>query len=241
MRRNDLAGNVFLLLRHTGMRIGECVDLSYDCLHSISPNQWAIHVPLGKLKTERMVPVDAFVRDLVHRLRFFRSLDPLPDNGRLLAWHGSRVSLLARLRDYLHLACHSAGLPTSIVPHQLRHTYGTEMLRAGVGFAAVMKLLGHTDPGMTMRYVDVTLTDLQREFQLARSKPRHLAPQPKTSLTPAAHRPRWPHRFLLVFPTRSWRCSAALSKTAKSANALPDSPTASPRSSPNYENSTPPE
>jgi integrase len=184
MRRNDLAANAFLLLRHTGMRIGECVDLSYDCLHAVSPNQWALHVPLGKLKTERMVPVDTFVRDLVHRLRFFRSLDPLPHNGRLLAWHGTRVSLLARLRDYLHLACHSAGLPTSIVPHQLRHTYGTEMLRAGVGFAAVMKLLGHTDPGMTMRYVDVTLTDLQREFQLARSQPRHLAPQPKTSSAP---------------------------------------------------------
>jgi integrase len=184
MRRNDLAGNVFLLLRHTGMRIGECVDLCYDCLHSTSLNQWAIHVPLGKLKTERMVPVDAFVRDLVHRLRFFRSLDPLPENGRLVAWHGSRVSLLARLRDYLHLVCQSTGLPTSIVPHQLRHTYGTEMLRAGVGFAAVMKLLGHTDPGMTMRYVDITLTDLQREFQLARSQPRHLAPPPKTSTAP---------------------------------------------------------
>jgi integrase len=186
MRRNDLGGNVFLLLRHTGMRIGECVDLSYDCLRSTGPNLWAIHVPLGKLKTERMVPVDAFVRDLVHRLRFFRSRDPLPDNGRLLAWSGSRVSLLARLRDYLHLACHSAGLPTDIVPHQLRHTYGTEMLRAGVGFAAVMKLLGHTSPEMTLRYVDVTLTDLQREFQLARSKPRHLAPQPKTSPAPRA-------------------------------------------------------
>ena len=50
MRRNDLAGNVFLLLRHTGMRIGECVDLCYDCRHSVSPNQWAIHVPLGKRK-----------------------------------------------------------------------------------------------------------------------------------------------------------------------------------------------
>ena len=58
------------------------------------------------------------------------------------------------------------------------------MLRAGMGFATVMKLLGHTDPGMTMRYVDVTLTDLQREFQLARSQPRHLAPQPKISPTP---------------------------------------------------------
>jgi hypothetical protein len=47
-----------------------------------------------------------------------------------------------------------------------------------------MKLLGHKHPDMTMRYADVTLTDLQREFQLARSKPRHLAPQPKASLTP---------------------------------------------------------
>jgi hypothetical protein len=57
------------------------------------------------------------------------------------------------------------------------------MLRAGVGFPVLMKLLGHTDPEMTMRYVDVALTDLQREFQLARAKPRHLIPPPKTSLT----------------------------------------------------------
>ena len=185
LRRNDLVGNVFLLLRHTGMRIGECVDLSYDCLHSIGPNQWAIHVPLGKLKTERMVPVDDFVRDLVHRLRFFRSLDPLPTDERLLAWTGTKESLLARLREYLHMVCYSVDLPTDIVPHQMRHTYGTEMVRAGVGFAAVMKLLGHTSPRMTMRYIDVTLTDLQREFELARSKPRHLAPQPKTSPAPA--------------------------------------------------------
>jgi hypothetical protein len=42
-----------------------------------------------------------------------------------------------------------------------------------------MKLLGHVNPEMTMRYVDVAGTDLQREFHLARSKPRHLTPQPK--------------------------------------------------------------
>jgi hypothetical protein len=42
-----------------------------------------------------------------------------------------------------------------------------------------MKLLGHVNPEMTMRYVDVAGTDLQREFHLARSQPRHLAPQPK--------------------------------------------------------------
>jgi integrase len=184
LRRNDLGGNVFLLLRHTGMRIGECVDLSTDCLRSTGPDQWAIHVPLGKLKTERMVPVDALVRELVQRLRFFRSLDPLPPDGRLIARPGSKVALLVQLRDYLHLVCHALGLSIRIVPHEMRHTYGTEMLRAGISLATVMKLLGHTNPGMTMRYLDVTLIDLQREFQLARSKPRHLAPQPKTSLIP---------------------------------------------------------
>src|SRR6266403_2968677 len=88
-------------------------------------------------------------------------------------------TLLRHFRDYLHQVCHSLGLSTRIVPHQLRHTYASEMLRAGVGLVAVMKLLGHTSPEMTMQYLDVTLNDLEREFQLARSKPRHLVPQPR--------------------------------------------------------------
>lgn len=182
--RNDLGGNVFLLIRHTGMRIGECADLSSDCLHSTGPNQWAIHVPLGKLKTERMVPVDPFVCEFVHRLRFFRSLDPLPADGRLLARPGAKDTLLHHFRDYLHQVCHSLGLSTRIVPHQFRHTYATEMLRAGMSLTAVMKLLGHTSPLMTMQYLDVTLNDLQQAFELARSKPRHLVPQPRVSSAP---------------------------------------------------------
>ena len=40
---------------------------------------------------------------------------------------------------------------------------------------------------MTMRYVEVTGNDLQRELSLARSQPRHLAPQLKAPmLTPRA-------------------------------------------------------
>ena len=183
LRRNDLGDNVFLLIRHTGMRIGECVDLSCDCLRSTGPDQWAIHVPLGKLKTERMVPVDSSVCELVQRLAFFRFLDPLPAEGWLLARPGSKEALVRQLRDYLHQVCHTLGLSTRIVPHQLRHSYATEMLRAGVSFPVLMKLLGHTSPEMTMRYLDVALTDLQREFQLARSQPRHLVPQPKLPST----------------------------------------------------------
>ena len=40
---------------------------------------------------------------------------------------------------------------------------------------------------MTLRYLEVSLADVQREFQLAHSVPRHLAPVPKTLPTsPAA-------------------------------------------------------
>jgi integrase len=185
VRRNDWGSNALLLIRHTGMRIGECADLSLDCLRATGPEQWAVHVPLGKLKTERMVPVDSFVCDLVQRLRFFRSLDPLPQDSFLLARSHRKEALVRQLREYLHQVCYSLRLSTRIVPHQLRHTYATEMLRAGVSFPALMKLLGHTDPEMTMRYVDVALTDLHREFQLARAKPRHLIPPPKTPQTSA--------------------------------------------------------
>jgi integrase len=181
MRRNDLGANAFLLIRRTGMRIGECADLSWDCLRSIGPNQWAIHVPLGKLKTERMVPVDASVSVIVQRLRFFRSLDPLPADGHMLARPTSKNALVCQLRDYLHRVCYALNLSTRIVPHQFRHTYATEMLRAGVSFPVLMKLLGHADPDMTMRYVDIALTDLQREFNQARSNPRYLIPKPTAS------------------------------------------------------------
>jgi site-specific recombinase XerD len=121
LRRNDLGSNAFLLIRSTGMRIGECADLSFDCLRSTGPGQWAVHVPLGKLKTERMVPVDSFVCELVQRLRFFRSLDSLPADGRLLARPNTKETLVRHFRDYLHQVCHSLGLSTRIVPHQLRH------------------------------------------------------------------------------------------------------------------------
>jgi hypothetical protein len=131
-----------------------------------------------------MVPVDASTGELVQRLRFFRSLDPLPADGRLLARTSSKHALVRRLRDYLHEVCYSLNLSIRIVPHQFRHSYATEMLRAGVSFPVLMKLLGHTNPEMTMQYVDVALTDLQREFHQARAHPKYLAPQPRASSIP---------------------------------------------------------
>ena len=82
------------------------------------------------------------------------------------------------MRSHLPDVVAAVGIPTRIVPHQLRHTYASEMVRSGVTLPALMKLLGHKDPGMTIRYVEIASNDLQREFRLARSQPRHLVPQP---------------------------------------------------------------
>ena len=176
LRRDDRNSNAFLLLRHTGMRIGECADLSFDCLRLVGQDSWAIHVPLGKLKTERLVPVDAFVCQLVDRLRLLRSHDPLPADGFLLSRPNGRNALIRKLRNYWRDIVATVGITRRIVPHQLRHSFGTEMVRAGVSLLAVMKLLGHLKPEMTMRYLEVSLLDLEREFHLARSQPRHLLP-----------------------------------------------------------------
>jgi integrase len=179
LRRNDVASNTLLLIRHTGIRIGECVDLSFDCLRPITPGQWALHVPLGKLNTERLVPIDDSVCHLVHRLRFFRSLSAVPPDGLLLARRRNRSTLLRDLRTELIQVRTALGIARPIVPNMFRHTFATEMLRSGVSFPALMKLLGHSSPEMTLLYAEFTQTDLQREFRAARSQPRHLLPPPK--------------------------------------------------------------
>jgi site-specific recombinase XerD len=182
LRRNDFTSNALLLIRHTGMRIGECIDLSVDCLRAVGPDQWAIHVPLGKLKTERWVPVDSLVCQLVERLRSMRSPNA-PRTGRLLLSKSrGQYMLVRKLRNALRDVAAATGISARIVPHQMRHTYATEMLRAGVTLAAVMKLLGHKSPHMTLHYLEITQSDLQREYHLARAHPRHLVPSPPTPL-----------------------------------------------------------
>jgi site-specific recombinase XerD len=166
-RRNDLFSNALLLTRLTGLRIGETADLSSDCLRHLGGDQWAVHVPIGKLHNDRLVPVDEQVRTLVARLEFFRTLPPEAPPEFLLPRPKGREVLCVGLRAFLADAATQAGIASHIVPHQMRHTYATSMLRAGVSLPALMKLLGHRTANMTLRYVEITQQDLQREFDLA--------------------------------------------------------------------------
>ena len=177
-RGTDLLSGALLLTRLTGMRIGETVDLSADCLRHLGGDDWALHVPVGKLHNDRWTPVTAEVRELIARLRFLATLSPAADNRFLLPYRAGRITLCQDLRKALTKAASHAGIAAHIVPHQLRHTYATTMLRAGVSLPALMKLLGHRTANMTLRYVEVTQKDMQREFHRAQQNPRHLIPLP---------------------------------------------------------------
>lgn len=131
-RRSDWLSAALLLTRLTGMRIGETADLDADCLRHWGGDQWSLHIPVGKLHNQRWTPVDEQVRTLITRLRFLRTLPPPAPPQYLLPRPKGRVVLCVQLRAALSEAATQAGITVHIVPHQMRHTYATTMLRAGV-------------------------------------------------------------------------------------------------------------
>ncbi len=180
-RTDDLPANALLLIRATGMRVSECIHLSLNCLREVGPDQWALHVPLGKLHTERLVPIDLETRQVVGRLLALRA-EGLPPRwvkaeGLLLPRCSGPYALYQPLRRALAAAAQRAGCSSHITVHRLRHSFATEMLRLGVSLPAVMQLLGHKDIRMTLRYIQVTQQDMQRQFHQARqnaTQPHHL-------------------------------------------------------------------
>jgi site-specific recombinase XerD len=185
-RTDDLLSHALLLTRLTGIRIGECIDLPLDCLHQIGQDQWVLHVPVGKLHTERFVPADSAIRKTVARILALRALASptylVKSEGFLLPrFHGPYALYRALARALRDNAQH-AGCSGPVSPHRLRHSFASEMIRLGVGLPILMKLLGHKDIRMTLRYVQVTQQDLQREFRKARQQATHLHPVPALSI-----------------------------------------------------------
>jgi site-specific recombinase XerD len=175
LRRADtLYSNALLLTRVTGIRIGECIHLPLDCRRQVGPEQWALHVPIGKLHTERLVPLDSEGLRLIERILELRALASpgrlAKSKGFLLPRVGGRFALFQTLREAMADFAKRAGCADSspLSPHRLRHTWATEMLLCGMSLPALMQLMGHKDIRMTLRYLKVTQPDLQREFHKAR-------------------------------------------------------------------------
>jgi site-specific recombinase XerD len=190
-RADNLYSNALLLTRVTGIRIGECIHLPLDCLRHVGTEQWALHVPLGKLHTERLVPLDWEGRRLLNRILELRALfSPgrlAKSKGFLIPRVGGRFALFQTLRLVLADFARRAGCADSspISPHRLRHTWASEMLRCGISLPALMQLMGHKDIRMTLRYLKITQPDLQREFYKARQNTAQSYPLPSLSVSAA--------------------------------------------------------
>jgi integrase len=176
---NRLGADALLLQRACGLRIGELCDLELDCVHELAGQGAWLKVPLGKLGTERMLPLDEETVALVDRIVTHRAPGrPLrhPRSGRpvefLLTHHGKRLSPEA-LRAELARAASNAGLE-HVTPHQLRHTYATALVNAGVSLQSLMVLLGHVSAEMSLRYgrlFDQTVrTEYERALTLAKQQ-----------------------------------------------------------------------
>jgi len=197
---NRLYADALLLLRATGMRIGELVDLELDCVHEVPGSGAWLKIPLGKLLTERMVPIDEETLKLIDRITVHRSPGrPLrhPRTGKLadflLTHQGRRVSADI-LRAELRRAAAEARLD-GVVPHQLRHTYATALVNAGCSLQALMALLGHVSAEMSLRYgrlFDATVRDeYTRALTLAKAQLGPVLPGERTQLPLAVTGGNW--------------------------------------------------
>jgi integrase len=129
-QENTLAAAALRLQRSCGLRIGELLDLELDCVHEVPGHGSWLKIPLGKLETERMVPIDQEILDLIDHIIDLRSHGrpmPHPRYRRpaqfLFTHHGRRLSQNA-VRAELDRAAQVAGLdhitPAPAPPH-LRH------------------------------------------------------------------------------------------------------------------------
>ena len=62
---------------------------------------------------------------------------------------------LGNIRKAFETAIHRAGIPRCLF-HDLRHTYASRLVMAGVDLVTVKELLGHADIQTTMRYSHIT-------------------------------------------------------------------------------------
>jgi len=171
------------LLRGTGIRLGELLDLELDCVwDSASHGSW-LKVPVGKLGTERTVPLDAATLCALDEwitLRGPQRALPHPRLHRpadfLFVERGRRLTAY-RLRHGLDTAAATAGRgpdgqPLHVTPHQLRHTYATSLVNAGMSLQALMALLGHVSTEMTLRYASLAAPTVRAAYEEAMGKAR---------------------------------------------------------------------
>jgi len=184
-------------LRYTGMRIGEMRALPINAMEAAGSDTFTLRIPIGKTYSERLIPLDGRAVDLVKRIIAQRGCQakrgvPAQISHYMMVNHLGRH--LAQQSYSFHLRKLTAPMNTTehIYCHRLRHSFATEMARAGMPVPALMKLLGHKTPKMTMRYVEVAQTDVRKAYDDALVQLRSMHDLQARALPPHASLPQQP-------------------------------------------------
>ena len=141
--RNRVIVRCFLF---TGARLSELAQLTRD---DVDLELGMIRI-LGKGRRERFVPIHPALVDDLAALAGAGPLFPSRRGGPLSA-AGIGEMFRSFVQDQLGIAC---------TPHQLRHTFATELRRQGVDLRVIQQLLGHAKLDTTAIYTQVYPDDL---------------------------------------------------------------------------------
>lgn len=139
---------LFYLGLTTGARAAEMVALQHN---DVDIENCIIHLAAEDTKTKqgRVLPLRADVKGFLGG-----------KEGRIFEGYAKNA---AGLRYKWRMLVRRAGL-RDIGLHSLRHTFATEMLRAGADLRTVQELLGHTRLETTARYLAPAESDVVKEF-----------------------------------------------------------------------------
>jgi site-specific recombinase XerD len=154
-----LAGRAwFLTLAHTGMRLNELLDLRLGDVDFANGRILICNPKGGHDRVAFMTP------SLAHSLHLYIMQRPAGaddhlwcNNGRLLADEALR-NQLARWGQLCGV---------KVTPHQLRHTFATQLVNHGLPIDSVRKLLGHQTLNMTQHYARMFDTTVKQQFAAA--------------------------------------------------------------------------
>jgi integrase/recombinase XerC len=148
----DLA--ILLLLYGSGLRISEALSLTGRDL----PMGEVIRVT-GKRAKMRVVPVVQAVREAISD--YVRQC-PYPISGDAPLFVGARGGPLSAdlVRRAVRAARVRLGLPDTLTPHALRHSFATHLLARGADLRSLQELLGHASLSSTQIYTKVDAAHL---------------------------------------------------------------------------------
>ncbi len=161
LRERDLC--LAELLYGSGLRISEALSLN---VLDIDSRSGVVRV-VGKGNKERLVPMSDTSNTALQTWLSMRSR--IAANSEQALFVGSRGMRLNRRQAnrIIEDLCTQAGLPQTISPHGLRHSFATHLLEAGADLRSVQELLGHERLSTTQRYTHLTLTHLMDVYDKA--------------------------------------------------------------------------